>query len=270
MKKYKRFISLKALLKQNSHFLFGPRATGKSFLIKEDLPNCTVYNLLDDEVYSSLMRRPKIIEEAITSKNQIIVIDEIQKLPKLLDEVHRLIESKKARFLLTGSSVRKLKKEGHNLLAGRAWEAHLFPLTWKEIPNFNLIHYLNYGGLPRIYLSKNPKEELFHYVNSYLKEEIKEEAVVRSYEKFVYFLDAISLMNAKELHYQNLSSECGVPVRTLEGYIEVLIDTLIGFELLPYRKTKKRIAYARSKFYFFEMRIRQILAMPLKLLLSMK
>ena len=149
------------MLKQNSYFLFGPRGTGKSYLLSETFPKEVKFDLLDDEVYFELMRRPKRIEESIIKKNQLLIIDEIQKLPKLLDEVHRLIEERDAKFLLIGSSARKLKRHGANLLAGRAWEANLYPLTWKEITNFDLIKYLNYGGLPRVWNSSDPAEELY-------------------------------------------------------------------------------------------------------------
>lgn len=199
------------------------------------------------------MRRPKGLSEQIADYKKIIVIDEIQKLPKLLDEVHRLIEEQGARFLLTGSSARKLRHGGANLLAGRAWEAHLYPLVYPEIPHFDLISYVNYGGLPRVVQSADPREELKAYVRVYLNEEIKAEAWVRSYEKFVRFLETMALSNGKELNYQAIASDAGVPPRTLEGYIEVLKDTLIGNELLPFTKTKKRKAVTRSKFYFFDL-----------------
>ncbi|MEO5969091.1 MAG: AAA family ATPase [Bdellovibrionia bacterium] len=250
---YQRQLKLQSLLQENSFFLFGPRATGKSFLIKKTLSHAQIFNLLDDDTFDSLMRRPKSLSEQIKDFKKIIVIDEIQKLPKLLDEVHRLIEDYGAKFLLTGSSARKLRHGGANLLAGRAWEAHLFPLVYPEIPDFDLVSYINYGGLPRVVQSVNPKEELKAYVKIYLNEEIKAEAWVRSYEKFVRFLETMALSNGKELNYQTISSDAGVPARTLEGYIEVLRDTLIGNELLPFTKTKKRKAVTRSKFYFFDL-----------------
>lgn len=252
---YKRQLDLKSLLKRNSFFLLGPRGTGKSFLIRQSMPQAPVFNLLDDEVYNSLMRRPKLLEEKIRPNPSLIIIDEIQKLPKLLDEVHRLIEEKGTRFLLTASSARKLRRGGANLLAGRAWEAHLFPLAYPEIHDFDLIKYLNLGGLPRVYQSKSPKEELKSYVRTYLNEEIKAEAMVRSYDRFVRFLETVALTNGMELNYQEIASDAGVPPRTLEGYFEVLKDTLIGYELLPFTKTKKRKAVTRSKFYLFDLGI---------------
>lgn len=248
---YKRQLDLDHLLKQASYFLFGPRATGKSSLVAT-LKNTQVFDLLDADVYEELLRRPKVLEEKIVDIKKIIVIDEIQKLPMLLDEVHRLIEKKKLRFLLTGSSARKLKIGGANMLGGRAREAQLFPLTAHELTDFDLLKYLNYGGLPIIWNSHEPVDDLEAYGRIYLAEEIKAEAAVRNYERFVRFMEIMALSNGMEINYQKLSVDSGVPARTIEGHVEVLKDTLIGFELLPFRKTKKRKATTKSKFYFFD------------------
>lgn len=145
---YKRALNLKELLEKSNFFLFGPRATGKSSLIRSQLKSVSVFDLLDADIYEEFLRRPKALGEKIKPNDKIIVIDEIQKLPMLLDEVHRLIETRKIKFLLTGSSVRKLKKAGANMLGGRAREAQLFPLTYHELTDFNLLKYLNYGGFP--------------------------------------------------------------------------------------------------------------------------
>lgn len=262
---YKRILNLPTLIKKNNYFLFGPRATGKSSLIKAQLPDALVFDLLDDDVYEPLLRRPKMLSEKILDPNQIVVIDEIQKLPILLDEVHRLIESKKIQFLLTGSSARKLKREGANLLGGRAREIHLFPLVYPEISDFDLIRYLNYGGLPIVYQSDEPIEDLQAYVRTYLSEEIKKEAAVRNYERFVRFLETMALSNGQEINYAQLSSDSGVPARTIEGHIEVLKDTLVGFELLPFTKTLKRKATTKSKYYFFDTGVANFLAGKLPL-----
>ncbi len=233
---YKRKLQLRPLIEKANLFLFGPRATGKTSLIKESLGDALIFDLLDSDVYEELLRRPKALSEKVKDSAQIIVIDEIQKLPILLDEVHRLIEEKKIRFLLTGSSARKIKAPGSNLLGGRAREAHLFPLSFSEITDFDLMRYLNYGGLPIVYQSKEPHEDLQAYVRTYLSEEIKSEALVRNFERFVRFLEVMAISNGCEINYQSLSSDSGVPARTIEGHIEVLKDTLIGFELLPYQK----------------------------------
>ena len=175
-----RILNLPELLKKKSFFLFGPRATGKTFLISHsfDPKEIIVINLLRSDMYLRLSGAPHELEEMISiiENPKLVVIDEVQRVPELLNEVHRLIEDRHIRFLLTGSSARKLKKEGVNLLAGRAWETNLFPLTSHEIEKFDLQRYLEYGGLPPVYLSDYPVEELHAYVNTYLKEEIQAEA----------------------------------------------------------------------------------------------
>ena len=250
---YKRNLDLSRLLKKKSFFLFGPRATGKTTLIHQNLNNAKVYDLLDAETYRRLLKRPKILEEENSQGKQIIVIDEIQKQPALLDEVHRLIQKKRNRFLLTGSSAKKLKRQPVNWLAGRAWQAHLFPLSWSEIPQFNLIKYLNRGGLPSIYDSSDYQEELNAYVSLYLREEIQNEALTRNIQAFAEFLDSIALSNGQEINYENLSRDLQASVGTVRNYIEILNDTLLGFSLPGYVKTKKRKAITRAKYYLFDL-----------------
>ena len=169
-----------------------------------------------------------------------------------LDEVHRLIQ-KNYRFLLTGSSARKLKKGQSNLLAGRAWQAQLFPLSWIEIPQFNLIKYLNQGGLPMVYDSKDYEEELDSYVSLYLREEIQSEALTRNVQAFAEFLDLIALSNGQEINYESFSRDLQISPRTLKNYIEILNDTLLGFMLPGWTKTKKRKAISRGKYYLFDL-----------------
>lgn len=258
--KYKRVLDLKRLSHEASSFLFGPRATGKTSLLKEQLKGETYIDLLHADTYEELMKRPTALAEKVKPKSSLIVIDEIQKLPKLLDEVHRLIEEKQYKFLLTGSSARKLRCDGANMLGGRAREIQMFPLTSHEIDDFNLIKYLNYGGLPIIYNSKQPIEDLKAYVRNYLAEEIKAEALVRNYERFVRFLEVMSTTNGQELNYAHIASDSGVPARTIENHIEVLKDTLMGYELLPFTKTVKRKAIAKSKFYFFDIGVANFLS----------
>lgn len=259
MIKFERLLSLDDLLKKKSFFLFGPRSTGKTFLIREQMGKARVYDLLDHDVFARLARRPRLLEEELPSSNRI-VIDEIQKLPSLLDEVHRLIESRGTRFLLTGSSARKLKRGGVNLLGGRAWEARLHPLTYPELPSFDLIRTLNRGGLPHVQLSGSPGEELKSYVNLYLREEVIAEALVRKIDQFARFLDVIALQNGEELHYQGLASDAGVPVKTIQSYIQILEDTLLGFAVPSFGATRKRKAIARSKFFLFDVGVVNALA----------
>ncbi|MBC6415068.1 MAG: ATP-binding protein [Bdellovibrionales bacterium] len=249
---YNRKLNLNSLLKNKSFFLFGARSTGKTTLIQQNLKNYKLYDLLDSQTYRRLLKRPKLLEEENT-KHNLIVIDEIQKQALLLDEVHRLIQTKNYRFLLTGSSARKLKKGQSNLLAGRAWQAELFPLSWVEIPRFDLIKYLNLGGLPMVYNSKNYKEELDSYVSLYLREEIQNEALSRNIQAFAEFLDLIALSNGEEINYESFSKDLQVSPSTLKNYIEVLSDTLLGFRLPGWTKTKKRKAISRGKFYLFDL-----------------
>lgn len=250
---YNRELDLGGLVKKKSLFLMGPRGTGKTYLIRKTLKADKVWDLLDDESFSALTRRPKLLGESIDRKGSIIVIDEIQKMPRLLDEVHRLIEAKGFHFLLTGSSARKLKRGGANLLAGRAWQAGLFPLTFSEIKNFSLSEYLNRGGLPANYSSSDSSENLAAYVDLYLRQEIVEEALTRKVENFARFLDVLALTNGEELNFQNLASDCGVPQSTLHNYLTMIEDTLLGFSLPAFLETKKRKAITRSKFYFFDL-----------------
>ena len=249
---YARDLNLPKLLKMKSFFLFGPRATGKSTLIARQLPDAQVYDLLDADVFGRLARRPRLLEEE-HQQGRVVAIDEIQKLPSLLDEVHRLIEGRGMRFLLTGSSARKLKRGASNLLAGRAWEARLFPLTSHEIgPDFDLAYYLSYGGLPSVYGSDHAAEELASYASLYLREEVQAEALTRNVPAFARFLDVIALANGEELNFQSLASDCGVSPATLKTYVEILADTMLGFSLPGYTKTEKRKAIVRSKHYLFD------------------
>ena len=247
---YKRTLNLPSLLKKKSFFLFGPRGTGKTTLIRQTLPNATVIDLLEVKTYREYLTNPSVISEQ--RLKTIVVIDEVQKLPDILDEVHRLIELKKLTFLLTGSSARKLKRGGANLLAGRAWWAELFPLTSREIPDFDLVTYLNRGGLPAIYPSDDYLEELRAYTALYLKEEIQNEAFTRNVAQFSEFLDLMALSNGEEISYQSIAGDCGVSAPSVKNYIQILEDTLVAFQLNAFTKTRKRKSITRSKLYLFD------------------
>ena len=224
------------------------------------MPDIKVYDLLDSDVFSRLARRPKVLGEELTAADKVVVIDEIQKLPVLLDEVHRLIETKGTRFMLTGSSARKLRRGGSNLLGGRARQAHLYPLCFPEIPKFDLITYLNRGGIPRILPLEDYEHELRGYADLYLREEITAEALVRNIGQFARFLDVMALQNGEELNYENMASDCGVPARTLNNYVQILEETLVGFPVHSFRATKKRKAITRSKFFLFDVGVANVLA----------
>ncbi|MBF0493327.1 MAG: ATP-binding protein [Deltaproteobacteria bacterium] len=254
--RYLRELNLQKLLKQKSFFLFGPRSTGKSYLIREQLAKqAFVIDLLKSHWFLKLSQSPGDLEEILKAqakKKSMIVIDEVQKVPELLSEVHHLLENSTYRFLLTGSSARKLKKSHADLLAGRAWIAELFPLTWKEIPHFNLDSYLRYGGLPQVYASENPEEELDAYVRTYLKEEILAEGIIRKLPPFSRFLKLAALSNGDLLNMTQLGSDAGIAPSTIREYYSVLEDTLLGFFLEPWVFSKKRKAIQTAKFYFFD------------------
>ncbi len=255
---YKRILDLEKAMSKKSHFLLGPRATGKSWLLKHQLKDAQIFDLLNTDTFARLLRRPHSLSEEIQKKT--VVIDEVQKLPQLLDEVHRLIEERNIRFLLTGSSARKLKRGGANLLAGRARTLNMFPLIRREITDFDLTRYCNTGGLPLIWKSDDYWTDLGEYVQLYLKEEIIAEALVRKFDHFARFLDVIGQSSGEELNYQKIASDSGVPVRTVANFVEILEDTLLAFELKPFARTKNRKAVSKSKIYLFDLGVANYLA----------
>jgi predicted AAA+ superfamily ATPase len=209
----KRYLQLDPLLEMKSFFLFGPRATGKTTLIRQQLSEkATIIDLLDSRYFLRLSSDPHELESIVSaSPAKIIVIDEIQRIPELLNEVHRLIESRKLTFLLTGSSARKLRRGKANLLAGRVWNAGMFPLIYREMNDFNLERYLRYGGLPAVFSSTYPEEELDAYANTYLKEEILAEGLIRRLPPFSRFLKTIALANGEMINFTKLANDCQVP-----------------------------------------------------------
>ncbi|MBL7663073.1 ATP-binding protein [bacterium] len=260
--RYARTLNLLQLLDKKSFFLFGPRSTGKTSLIEEQLgEKATIVDLLNADTFIRLTNRPSELEQIIEAGGQkLVVIDEVQKLPVLLDEVHRLIEKKKICFLLTGSSARKLKHGGANMLGGRAWEARLFPLVTKEITDFDLDRYLQFGGLPQVYTSALPSEELNAYVNVYLKEEIQAEGLVRDVGRFTKFLHLASLSTGEVLNFSKLASDVGSAPSTVIEHFRILEDTLIGFFIEPWGRSKKRKEISTAKFYLFDTGVTNTLA----------
>ncbi|OGQ98160.1 MAG: ATPase [Deltaproteobacteria bacterium RIFOXYA12_FULL_61_11] len=254
MQALQRSLDLPTLLAKKSLFLFGPRAVGKTFWLRRCLEGkALLIDLLHTDTFLRLNVDPSALEGMIrASGQQLIVLDEIQKLPILLDEVHRLIEQDRWTFLLTGSSARKLRHGGVNLLAGRAWVAELFPMTRRELPDFDLARYLRYGGLPSVWLSHSPEEELRAYVHTYLREEIQTEALVRALPSFHRFLRTAALANAQMVNFTNIASDAAVPVSTVREHFSILEDTLLGKLLPAYVSTKKRKALSTAKFYFFD------------------
>jgi predicted AAA+ superfamily ATPase len=248
-----RLLDLPALLARRSHFLLGPRQTGKTSLIRHALGSAKVYDLLDTSVYLALSQRPGRLAEEIGPRDRVVVIDEIQRLPALLNEVHRLIETRGTRFLLTGSSARALRRGGVNLLGGRARTRHLHPLTRKELGDrFELGRAMARGLLPSMYFSDDPDADLHAYAGLYLQQEIVAEGATRNVPAFSRFLRVAALCNGTIVNFTNVAGDAQVPRTTVYEYFEILKDTLVLHELAAWRKTKTRKPLASSKFYFFD------------------
>ena len=251
---------LKTPLKENqSFFLFGARGTGKTYWINSEVKKSLVIDLLEAEISFDLEANPGRLEKLIPENYEDwVVIDEIQKIPLLLDEVHRLIEKKKIKFILTGSSARKLKRRGANLLAGRAIVYNMYPLTVEELgSNFDLKKSLLYGHLPKIYDDKklNPEKYLNSYIKAYLKEEIKHEGFSRNLGAFSRFLEAASFSQGSVLNINAVSREAGVKQKTVEGYFDLIEDMLVSHRIPVFTKRAKRRLVAHPKFYFFDVGI---------------
>jgi len=248
-----RVLDLPALIQKKSHFLFGPRQTGKTSLIRHTLRGVRLYDLLDHATYLALGQRPGRIAEELTAADRVVVIDEIQRLPELLNEVHRLIEERGTRFLLTGSSARKLRRGGVNLLGGRARTKHLHPLISRELGrHFDLTRAVARGTLPSIYFSDDPRADLEAYAGSYLHQEIVAEGATRNVPAFSRFLRVAAHCNGTIVNFTNVANDAQVPRTTVYEYFEILKDTLVLHELPAWRKSRKRKPLASSKFYFFD------------------
>ncbi len=248
-----RILSLPDMLEKKSFFLLGPRQTGKTSLVRHTLKGAKVYDLLDTSLFLELSQSPGRLAEELTSNDRIVVIDEIQRLPILLNEVHRLIEGRGIRFLLTGSSARKLRSRGVNLLGGRARTKYLHPLTYRELGrHFDLIRAIERGLLPSIYFSDDPRADLQAYAGSYLQQEIIAEGAARNVPAFSRFLKVAALCNGTIVNFTNISNDAQVPRTTVYEYLEILKDTLVLHELPAWRRSVKRKPLASSKYYFFD------------------
>lgn len=241
----------------DSLFLWGARQVGKSTLVKKVFPNAIVYDLLKSDDFERLARKPSLLREELLQKgpDTVVIVDEIQKVPPLLDEVHWLIENSGIRFILCGSSARKLKRVGTNLLGGRALTYTMHPLVSAEIPDFDLIKAVNNGMIPRHYMAQNPKKRLQSYIGTYLKEEIQDEAVVRQLSSFNRFLEIAAQTDGEIVNYSNIASDCGVSATTVKEYFNVLSQTLIGYMVPSFTKSKKRRAVVAPRFYYFDVGI---------------
>lgn len=243
-------------------FLWGARQTGKSSLLKNLFPKSQYYDFLLSDEFERFNKRPSLLREemnAVSISQYPIIIDEVQRVPEILNEIQWLIVNKHIPFILCGSNSRKLKHGGGNLLGGRALRYELHPLVWKEIPDFDLIRALNHGLLPRHYLASTPLPKIQAYVGDYLKEEIAGEAMTRNIPAFGRFLEVASFSNGQIVNYQNIASECGVSAPTVKEYFQILEDTLIAKSIPSYRKKAKRETILTSKFYFFDVGIANFL-----------
>lgn len=248
-----RMLDASALLAKKSHFLLGPRQTGKTFLIRQCLPTVRRYDLLDHAVFLELSRDPGRLAQEIPRNERLVVIDEVQRLPSLLNEVHRLIEERRIRFLLTGSSARRLRGGGVNLLGGRARVCHLHPLSARELgARFELMRAIDRGLLPSIYLSDDPRADLAAYAGTYLQQEIVAEGATRNVPAFSRFLRVAALCNGTIVNFTKVASDAQVARTTVHEYFEILKETLILHELPAYRTAARRKPIASSKYYFFD------------------
>lgn len=269
MESVSRLLDLSSALNRKSVFLFGPRQSGKTTYIKKQLKNeiSLFWTLLDGRLRIKVQSDPSLLRKEIEARNLtdcIVCIDEIQKCPELLEEVHLLIEDRNIRFLLTGSSARKLRRGGINLLGGRALQFHMHPFCYKEIAEnkkfpFSLERVFYNGLIPSMYLSEYPDEDLGAYIDTYLTEEIAAEGAARNLPGFSRFLEFAAKTNAEILNYTNIANDAHLPRQTVKLWYDVLIDTLIGYEVPPFTATKKRKAIETPKFYFFDTGIVRIL-----------
>ena len=238
-------------------FLFGGRQTGKSTLLKERFPKAVYIDLLKSDVRNRFKQHPEEFRESLLRypPETLVIVDEIQKVPDLLDEVHWLMVEKGLWFILSGSSARKIKKSGANNLGGRAIPETLFPLVSAEIPDFDLERAVQNGMIPRHYMVANARNRMRAYIDLYLKEEIIEEALVQNVDDFVRFMEVAAIMDGEILNYENVASDCEVSANTVKAYYKILVDTLLGFEVPAYRKVIKRKLYKSPRFYYFDVGI---------------
>ncbi len=241
-----------------SAFLWGARNTGRSTYLRQRYPQAIYYDLLQSDVLHKLLVAPHTLREELqaVAKEQLrqpVIIDEVQKIPILLNEIHWLIENEKIGFILCGSSARKLKRGAANLLGGRAGGFNFYPLVYKEIPDFDLLRALNHGLLPNHYLSDSPARSLRAYINNYLKEEIQAEGLVRNLAGFARFLDIVGFSHGEMLNYSNIGRDCGIDAKTVKEYYQILVDTLIGYNIYPFfKKVKRDLISTTPKFYLFD------------------
>ena len=256
---YKRQLDIQ-LPKGKSAFLWGPRKVGKTFWIRTQLSNFILIDFLKTDIFAEYASRPSLLRERYSDTTKLIVIDEVQMVPDILNEVHWLIENKHISFLLTGSSPRKIRKAHANLLGGRAWRYTMTPLCYPEVDQLDIEKAVLSGLLPSHYSSKNYQQELRSYVADYLKEEVAAWGVTHNIPAFSEFLRVAAITNGELLNYTNVARESGVSAKVVRQYFQILEDTLLGFRLQPWRKQKNRRLIETEKFYFFDVGVANYLA----------
>ncbi len=243
---------------RQSAFLWGARKTGKSTYLKETFPQSLVYDFLKTDLFLALTKNPALLREQVLAQKEPalkhpIILDEVQKVPQVLDEVHGLIENEGLRFILCGSSARKLKRGHANLLGGRAWRYEMFPLASAELENFDLLRALNHGLIPDHYLRDDHQKSLQAYVQDYLKEEIFAEGLTRNIPAFSRFFEAMAFSHGQLTNYSNIARDCGVDYKTVREYYQILVDTFLGTRVDPFNKRQSRQVISQAaKFYLFD------------------
>ncbi|MCK9421049.1 MAG: AAA family ATPase [Bacteroidales bacterium] len=244
-----------------SLFLWGARQTGKSTLLKALFPDAPYFDMLKGDVYERFTRNPSILREMFEGavSPEPVILDEIQRVPALLNEIHWLIVNCNQRFIMSGSSPRNILRNKGNLLGGRALRYELYPLVFPEIPGFDLLRALNNGLLPRHYISQKGSKLLSAYIGSYLQDEIMTEAKIRNIASFSRFLEMAAFSNGEMVNYSNIATDCGVSGPTVKEYFQILEDTLTGRFLPSFQKKPKRRVILAPKFYFFDVGVANFL-----------
>jgi predicted AAA+ superfamily ATPase len=255
----KRILNIDLPQKQSA-FLWGPRKIGKTTYLKSRFPDSIVFDFLRTDLFIEISKNPFLLRERILAKDKKIlehpiILDEVQKVPQILDEVHWLIENKGLRFILCGSSARKLRRGHVNLLGGRAWRYEMFPLVTAELKHIDLLHVLNHGMIPAHYLQddKNYKRSLKAYIQDYLKEEVFAEGLTHNIPAFSRFFDALSYSHGELTNYSNIARDCGIDSKTVKEYYQILIDTLLAVRIDPFKKRQSRNIITKApKYYLFD------------------
>ena len=250
---YKRILGIENMLDEGN-FLLGARQTGKSTLLQERFPDAICYDLLKSDLRKRFKKNPELLREILEGKpaGTLVIIDEVTKVPELLDEVHWLMVNRGIEFVLCASSARKLKKSSSNTLGGRAVPIPFYPLVSAEIPDFDIYRAVQNGMIPRHYLIDNAWKRIGAYVDLYMKEEIREEALVKDFDAFERFLEVAAISDGEILNYENIATDCGVSAKTVASYFQILYDTLIGYEVPAYRKVIQRKLVQAPRFYYFD------------------